>query len=132
MQNREECSWAAVGSANNIYGSEVVENILHSAAAFPTTTTDTGNNGSGMRAAGSTGVNTADNTGILEAVPGIIFLPYDSRTTAEHGNFIIVICSVFLLQRATRFIFFCINLYYSFIFLFLQLFFYQYYQKTTT
>jgi hypothetical protein len=71
LESYEDCQYASVTSADTLYGSEVVHNVLRAArhGAEDAEREDTEGGDSGA-----------------ERPPQLVFNPYDSRGTAEHGQ----------------------------------------------
>jgi len=78
LESREDCAYGTVTSGDNIYGSEVVQNILFAHK-----------NGANGEVSHSKEVKEGLFAPETEAnVPKIVFVPYDSRANAEYGKFL--------------------------------------------
>lgn len=105
IEHRTECTYVSLTSADTMYGHEVIQNILYTAGLVATSpdTTTTGANthstsGSGQKKDSSASVAGANSgfstTGGLEKedfehdreAPHVVFVPYDSKINAEHGE----------------------------------------------
>lgn len=72
LEHYDDCFYSAVSSADTLYGSEVVHNVLRAAS---------------LRAEHEDPADNDEAEGESERAPQIVFVPYDSRGTAEHGEF---------------------------------------------
>jgi hypothetical protein len=72
LESYEDCQYASVTSADTLYGSEVVHNVLRAAR---------------HGAEDAEGEDTEGGDSGAERPPQLVFNPYDSRGTAEHGEF---------------------------------------------
>ncbi len=70
LESRDDCVYGSVTAGNNVYGSEVVQNVLSALAVDAKM--------------GPKGVF-SDTEGD-QRIPRIVLVPYDSRTNAEHGT----------------------------------------------
>jgi hypothetical protein len=71
LESYEDCQYASVTSADTLYGSEVVHNVLRAAR---------------HGAEDAEGEDTEGGDSGAERPPQLVFNPYDSRGTAEHGE----------------------------------------------
>lgn len=78
LESRDDCVYGSVTAGNNVYGSEVVQNVLSALAVDAKM--------------GPKGVF-SDTEGD-QRIPRIVLVPYDSRTNAEHGKSYLSICGV--------------------------------------
>jgi hypothetical protein len=77
LESYDDCQYAAVTSADTLYGSEVVHNVLGSAR---------------HGAEDAEGEDTEGGDSGAERPPQLVFNPYDSRGTAEHGELSELLC----------------------------------------
>ncbi len=87
MQHHEDCTYGTVTAGDNIYGSEVVQNVLNAYHKEDKEEKDSVVGGKEGVFEGAKGAN--NGAEIVEegdaTVPKIVFAPYDSRATAEFG-----------------------------------------------
>jgi hypothetical protein len=88
LDNHEECVYASVTTADTIYGSEVVHNLLRTATQAASGGGDKKKNKDKDKETDFLDAGGAD--GASGQVPQIVLVPYDSRTTAEHGEYSVV------------------------------------------
>lgn len=105
IEYRTECAYVSLTAADTMYGHEVIQNILYTTGlASPSTdTTTSGGNTHSTSSAGekkdsSASVSSANTgfstTGGFEKedfehdreAPHVVFVPYDSKINAEHGE----------------------------------------------
>lgn len=92
MQHHEDCTYGTVTSGDNIYGSEVVQNVLNAYHKEGKEDKDSVVGGKeGLFEGAKAPSIVAAEVGEEDAVPKIVFVPYDSRATAEFGKFHFII-----------------------------------------